>query len=82
MTHAAQTAVPDRTSRWLPWAGGVLGLVALAWAMRGFDFNRFAGILSNADLRLLALVPLSILAEQLVRAWSGASCCTPCAQSA
>ena len=69
MTHAARTSAPDRASRWLPWVGGVLGLVALAWAMRGFDFNRFAGILAGADLRLLALVPLSILAEQLARAW-------------
>lgn len=37
--------------------------------MRGFDFDRFRNILAGADLRLLALVPLSILAEQLVRAW-------------
>lgn len=37
--------------------------------MRGFDFDRFRSILAGADLRLLALVPISILAEQLVRAW-------------
>ncbi len=43
--------------------------MALAWALRSFEFKRFAGILAGADLRLLSLVPLSILAEQLVRAW-------------
>ena len=37
--------------------------------MRRFDFDRFRSILAGADLRLVALVPLAILAEQLVRAW-------------
>ena len=55
--------------RWLPWMGALLGLAALVWVLRGFDFNRFQSVLAGADLRLVALVPLSILAEQLVRAW-------------
>ncbi len=69
MTQAAAATAPGRARRWLPWAGGLLGLIALAWVMRGFDFTRFRSIVVGADLRLLALVPLSILAEQLVRAW-------------
>ncbi len=69
MKEAVVMLTPKRAPRWLPWAGGLLGLAALAWVMRGFDFNRFRSILSGADLRLVALVPLSILMEQLVRAW-------------
>lgn len=69
MTRAAEAIPPDRARRWLPWVGGLLGLMALGWVMRGFDFDRFRGIVAGADLRLLALVPLSVLAEQLVRAW-------------
>lgn len=68
MTEVVAT-LPKRTRRWLPWAGGLLGLVALVWVLQGFDFNRFRSILVGADLRLLALVPLAILAEQIVRAW-------------
>ena len=68
MTPASATT-PGRAGRWLPWAGGLLGLIALAWVLRGFDVQRFRGIVAGADLRWLALVPLSILAEQLVRAW-------------
>lgn len=55
--------------RWLPWIGGLLGLLALMWVLRSFDLDRFRSILASADLRLLALVPLAVLAEQLVRAW-------------
>ena len=69
MTQTAIAQAPNRARRWFPWAGGLLGLAALAWVLRGFDFNRFRSILSGADLWLVALVPLSILAEQLVRAW-------------
>lgn len=63
--------VPARVGkgRWLPWIGGLLGLIALAWALRGFDFDRFGNVLAGADLRFLLLVPLAILAEQIVRAW-------------
>ena len=69
MTQAAAATASDLARRWLPWVGGLLGLIALAWVLRGFDFTRFRSIVAGADLRLLALVPLSILAEQLVRAW-------------
>ena len=69
MTDAAAASAPNRGRRWLPWAGGLLGFAALAWVMRRFDFDRFGSILAGADLRLVALVPLAILGEQLVRAW-------------
>ena len=55
--------------RLLPRVGGLLGLLALAWVLRRFDFDRFRSILTGADPRWLVLVPLSILVEQLVRAW-------------
>ena len=68
MTRNAQA---DRTpvNRWLPWIGGLLGLAGLSWVLRGFDFSRFGTVIGGADLRLVALVPASILLEQLVRAW-------------
>ena len=69
MTQGAGVCAPRGARRWLPWVGGLLGLLALAWVLRSFDFNRFRSILTGADLRWLVLVPLSILAEQLVRAW-------------
>ena len=69
MTGAAAAPAPNRGRRWLPWVGGLLGFAALAWVMRRFDFDRFGSILAGADLRFVAMVPLTILAEQLVRAW-------------
>ena len=53
----------------MSWVGGLLGLLALAWALRSFDVNRFRSILAGADLRWMVLMPWSILTEQLVRAW-------------
>lgn len=55
--------------RYLPWLGAFIGLATLAWMLRRFDFDRFLAILSGADLRYIGLVPLAILAEQLVRGW-------------
>ncbi|MBA3516899.1 MAG: flippase-like domain-containing protein, partial [Rhizobiales bacterium] len=55
--------------RWLPWIGGLLGIAALAWVLRGFDLDRFLAILAGADARFVALVPLAIMGEQFVRAW-------------
>jgi uncharacterized membrane protein YbhN (UPF0104 family) len=55
--------------RWLPWVGGLFGIAALAWILRGFDFGRFLAVLAGADMRFVALVPLSIMGEQFVRAW-------------
>ncbi len=69
MIEVTAASISNRTRRWLPWVGGLLGLAALTWALRRFDVDRFGRIVASADLRLVALVPLSILAEQLVRAW-------------
>ena len=55
--------------RWLPWSGAVIGLVALAFVLQGFDLVRFRAVVENVDKRLILLVPLAITAEQLVRAW-------------
>ena len=67
MSH---TIAETRSRRsWLPWVGGLLGIAALAWVLRGFDLDRFLAVLASADARLVALVPVVIMAEQLVRAW-------------
>lgn len=58
-----------RRGSWLPWLGGLLGIAALAWVLRGFDLDRFLAVLAGADSRLVALVPLVIMGEQIVRAW-------------
>jgi glycosyltransferase 2 family protein len=53
----------------LPWLGAVIGVAALAWVLRGFDLNRFRAVATNADLRFVLLVPLTIIVEQMVRGW-------------
>jgi uncharacterized membrane protein YbhN (UPF0104 family) len=58
-----------KRGRWLPWAGGLIAIVALAWILRGFDFDRFLAVLASADARFVALVPIAIMGEQFVRAW-------------
>ena len=62
-------ALASRWRRWLPWVGALIGVATLAWLLRGFEFDRFFAILADADVRYLALVPLAIAAEQLVRGW-------------
>ena len=75
-----QQAVPERpqflthirrvaSRRWMPWVGALIGLGALAWVLGRFDLDRFHTVLANADVRMLALVPLALMGEQLVRAW-------------
>ena len=59
----------SRWRRYLPWLGAFIGLTVLAWLLRRFDLDRFLGIVADADVRYLALVPLAIAAEQLVRGW-------------
>lgn len=55
--------------RWLPWAGAFIGLAMLAWVLRRLDLDRFLTTLVNAHVFYLALVPVSLIGEQLVRAW-------------
>ncbi len=58
-----------RWRRWAPWIGGTVGVAALVWVLRGIEFSSFLAALANADLWMLALVPVAIAGEQLVRAW-------------
>ena len=55
--------------RWLPWVGASIGLALLTWVLRSFDLDRFLTTLVNADVFYLALVPITVIAEQGVRAW-------------
>lgn len=66
LTNAA-AAQPGR--RWRRGIGALLGALMLAWVLRRFDLDRFLAVLADADVRYLALVPLAIIGEQLVRAW-------------
>lgn len=63
------TTVRSRWRRWSPWVGGLVGIGALAWVLRGIELERFFDAIVGADARFLALVPAAIAAEQLVRAW-------------
>jgi uncharacterized protein (TIRG00374 family) len=64
------TSFFDRSSRrWWSIGGSVIGLSALAWILWRIDYGRMQRVLQEADLAFLALVPLAIAAEQLVRAW-------------
>ncbi len=58
-----------RRTRWLSVGGGLLGLAALAWIFARLDYGHLSALLADADLGYLALVPLAIITEQLVRAW-------------
>jgi hypothetical protein len=73
MAHRVTGATIERRStafrRWLPWLGALIGVVALAWVLRGFDLNRFRAVTASADLRFVLLVPLTIIVEQIVRGW-------------
>jgi uncharacterized membrane protein YbhN (UPF0104 family) len=55
--------------RWWSWGGAALGLAALAVVVSWIDYDRFADTLVRARVEYLALVPLAIASEQLVRAW-------------
>ncbi len=69
MSHVAPgTAKRSQWRRMAPWAGGATGIVALVWLFSRVDYARFMAVLADADLRFLALVPVSVLAEQWVRA--------------
>lgn len=46
-----------------------MGIAALAWILARLDYNHLGALLAGADLRYLALVPVAVVVEQLVRAW-------------
>lgn len=54
---------------WVPWLGALLAVAALIWVLRGFDLERFRAVIAQADVRILLLLPLIVLVEQVVRAW-------------
>ena len=68
MTDAA-TFRKDRGRRWLPWVGALIGIGALGWMLRRFDFDQFVTLFASADVRFVVLVPLALMFEQLVRGW-------------
>jgi len=58
-----------RSRRWWSWGGAILGLAALAFVLSRIDYARFIDALAHARIEYLALVPVAIALEQLVRAW-------------
>jgi uncharacterized membrane protein YbhN (UPF0104 family) len=59
----------SRWRRWGPWIGGAASVAALTWVLHGVDFDRFLAVLAGSHIGFLALVPVAIAGEQLVRAW-------------
>jgi hypothetical protein len=59
---------PSRRHWWSA-GGAVIGVAVLAWAFARVDYGRMEQLLAQADPAPLAVVPLAIAAEQLVRAW-------------
>ncbi len=55
--------------RWWSWGGAAIGLALLAFVLWRIDYRRFAEVVTNARIEYLALVPVAIALEQLVRAW-------------
>ncbi len=66
MTH--ETANNRRNRRAWTLFGFLVGIIALAWVLKGFDIDRFGRILEKADYRYLLPIPFLIVAEQLMRA--------------
>lgn len=64
----AAIAVSPRR-RWLPWIGALVGMGSLAWVLHRLDVERFLKTLASANFIFLSIVPVSLLAEQLVRGW-------------
>ena len=55
--------------RWWPLASAGIGLTLLAFLLWRIDFRRFIEVLAHARVEYLALVPIAVALEQLVRAW-------------
>lgn len=52
----------------LPWVSGAAGAAVFAWVLWRIDYAAFRATLANANLWLVALVPVAILFEQWVAA--------------
>ncbi len=63
----AKTRNGLRAALWR-WLGAIAGLLLLAWALRNFDPWRFADIVAGATVWPLVILPLAIIAEQVLRA--------------
>jgi hypothetical protein len=57
-----------RRHRWWAVGGAVGGLLLLTWALRNFDPWRFLDIVAGVTIWPLLLLPLAVIAEQLLRA--------------
>ena len=57
-----------RRQRWWAAGGAIAGLLLLAWALRNFDPWRFLDIVTGATVWPLLILPLAIIAEQILRA--------------
>lgn len=58
-----------RWQRWWSVLGALVGLGAVVWVVGRVDHERLGDAVMGADLVPLAMVPLAVAAEQLVRAW-------------
>ena len=66
------TGAAAKRRRWPGWwsaVGASIGAGAIVWVMWRVDYERLQGVVAEADVAFLLLVPLTIAAEQLVRAW-------------
>lgn len=59
---------PDRR-RWWSLGGTAVAVLAIAWAFWRVDYARMLDVIGRADVGFLAMVPLAIAVEQVVRAW-------------
>lgn len=69
MGIVTETAPKTRGRLWWPIGGALIGAVALGWVLWRIDYGRLQDIIVRANVGFLLLVPLTIAAEQLVRAW-------------
>ncbi|NQU62577.1 MAG: flippase-like domain-containing protein [Rhodospirillales bacterium] len=66
LTEAAEII---RGRNWWSIGGALIGTVALGWVLWRVDYGRLQGVIIQANVGFLLLVPLTIAAEQWVRAW-------------
>jgi len=54
---------------WWSLAGAGVAILGFAWIVQRLDFAELQATLARGDPLLLVIVPLAVMAEQLVRAW-------------
>ncbi len=64
----AKTRNGPRAAPWR-WLGALVGLLLVGWVLWRVDYDRLQDIIIQANVGFLLLVPLTITAEQWVRAW-------------